>query len=89
MDINIAFRVGTSVTPNECPQTVWGEWMRKNTRLCEIVKGELCTFVRVSGLAYLSEALQVFKTSPEYAEMRECCFKNYKLVLVYANTFKH
>lgn len=90
MDINIAFRAAKTVPASEYPyNTPWGEWMRKNARLCEVVKGELCTFVRVSGLNYLSEALRVFKSSPEYSEMRDCTFVNCKLSVAYANDFKH
>ena len=85
---HLAYRAGLEVSPAECPETAWSKWMKSNARLCTIVKGELCTFVKVEGLNYLTDALHAFKASPEYAEMRDLSFSNYKLYVAYANDFK-
>lgn len=84
---NAGYRAGKMITASELPNTVWGKWVKKNYRQCEIIRGDLMTFVCVGGLYYLSEAIAAFKASPEHAEMRDIDFSNYNLYIAYANNW--
>lgn len=86
---NIGYMAGNCVKPSDCPDTVWGKWMKAHTDLCEVVRGELMTFVEVCGLAYLSDALKAFKASPEREVMRDLTMNNGKLYVAYSNDFKY
>lgn len=65
-------------------------WVKENipTRCTEIVKGELMTFIRLRGLAYLSQAVGAFKQSMQKCEMRDIQFKGDRLIIAYANDWE-
>lgn len=62
-------------------------WLKANmpADCVNIVKGELMTFVRLWGLAYLSEALAAFKSSWQRDELRDMQFKGDRLIIAYAH----
>lgn len=54
-------------------------------RCVQIRKGDLMTFVKITGLKYLTDAMNVFKESEQCKEMRDIQFKGYSLIFAYAH----